>query len=103
MGAPRHFQNPGLLVELSLVLETNGRSGLTSSKKTLIIAIVGHQVGPDTICTTVYPRISIWYTEKYISCDSRRLAPDSNLAWITTECFDILLHPAHSRALVTQC
>lgn len=31
----------------------------TSSKKTFIIAIVGYQMGSDTICTTVYSRISI--------------------------------------------
>lgn len=38
-----------------------------------------------------------------ISSDSRRLAPNSDLARITAERFDILLHPAHRRALVTQC
>lgn len=38
---------------------------------------------------------------EYISTDSRGLAPDGDLARITTERFDVLLHPTHSRALVT--
>jgi hypothetical protein len=74
----------------------------TSSEKTLIITIVGDQMGSDTICTAIYSRISILYTD-YICSDSRRLAPDSDFVRITTEHFDILLHPAHGCTLITQC
>lgn len=88
-----------------LLVAWKGRTSHTSSKKTLVIAVVGDKVCSHAISSPVYPAI---LTPKEFLHNftgrrySRRLSPNSDSIRVPTECLNMLLQPAHSSTLISK-